>query len=186
MMLVAAKRKWVWLGCGLVFGGAGTSVAKESSALRFSSTAFSAGGAIPARYTCQGSNLSPPFDIDDMPAGSKSLALIADDPDAPDPAAPKTTWVHWVVYNLAPDTKNLAEGAAAHSLTGARAGLNDWKVTGYRGPCPPIGKHRYVFKLYALDVQLPDLHRPNKAALEKAMHGHVLDHAEWMGTYQKK
>lgn len=154
--------------------------------MRLSSTAFSAGGEIPAKYTCQGPNLSPPFEIGDIPAGTSSLALIADDPDAPDPAAPRTTWVHWVMYNLRPQTKNLAEGVASHTLTGALEGVNDWKVTGYRGPCPPIGRHRYYFKLYALDVLLPDLHKPTKAALEKAMHGHVLGHTEWMGTYQKK
>jgi Raf kinase inhibitor-like YbhB/YbcL family protein len=179
---VAAK----WIVLGLVLGVASSSGAKESSAMHFSSTAFSAGAEIPAKYTCQGPNISAPFHIGEVPAGAKSLALIVDDPDAPDPAAPQMTWVHWVIYNLSPHTKALAEGVAARDLPGALEGLNDWKVTGYRGPCPPIGKHRYFHKLYALDVMLPDLHKPTKAALEKAMHGHVLAKAEWMGVYQKK
>jgi Raf kinase inhibitor-like YbhB/YbcL family protein len=173
-------------GMAVVLAVAGSSVAKESSAMHFSSTAFAAGGEIPAKHTCQGPDVSPPFAIGEIPAGTKSLALIADDPDAPDPAAPKMTWVHWVLYNIGPQTKALAEAVAAHALPGALEGLNDWKATGYRGPCPPIGKHRYFFKLCALDVILPDLHKPTKAALEKAMHGHVLAHAEWMGVYQKK
>jgi len=152
--------------------------------MHFSSTAFPAGGAIPAKYTCQGTNVSPPLDIGDVPAGTKSLAVIVDDPDAPDPAAPQTTWVHWVIYNL-PPTKTLAEGISAHDLAGSLDGQNDWKVTGYRGPCPPIGKHRYFYKLYALDSVLPDLHKPTKAALEKAMKGHILAKAECMGVYKK-
>lgn len=154
--------------------------------MHLSSTAFSAGAEIPSKYTCQGENISPPFEIADVPAASKSLALIVDDPDAPDPAAPKTTWVHWVIYNLPAQSKSLPEGATARTLAGALEGENDWKALGYRGPCPPVGKHRYYFKLYALDVVLPDLHKPSKAGLEKAMHGHVLAHAEWMGVYQKK
>lgn len=154
--------------------------------MRLSSTAFASGGDIPAKYTCQGPNLSPPLDIAEVPSGAKSLALIVDDPDAPDPAAPKTTWVHWVMYNFAPQTQALVEGASSRRLPGALEGTNDWKVTGYRGPCPPIGQHRYFFKLYALDVLLPDLHKPTKAALEKAMQGHVLGQAAWMGVYQKK
>jgi Raf kinase inhibitor-like YbhB/YbcL family protein len=172
--------------CGVVLGGADDSAAKEASSMQFSSSAFPAGGGIPTKYTCQGPNLSPPLDIGEIPSGAKSLAIIVDDPDAPDPAAPKTTWVHWVMYNLAPQTKSLAEGVALHSLPGAVEGTNDWKVTGYRGPCPPIGRHRYFFKLYALDVLLPDLHKPSKAALEKAMHGHVLGEVAFIGTYQKK
>ncbi len=154
--------------------------------MHFSSTAFPAGGAIPTKYTCQGADVSPPFDIGDIPAGTKSLAIIVDDPDAPDPAAPKTTWVHWVLYNLPGTTKSLAEGVAARDLSGVLEGQNDWKVTGYRGPCPPIGKHRYFYKLYALDIALPDLHKPGKAALEKAMKNHILAKAEWMGVYQKQ
>jgi Raf kinase inhibitor-like YbhB/YbcL family protein len=119
-----------------------------------------------------------------VPAASKSFVLIVDDPDAPDPAAPKMTWVHWVVYNLPASTRGLAAGETLPAS--ALDGLNDWKRTGWRGPCPPIGRHRYFFKLYALDTMLPDLKRPTKAQVEKAMQGHVLAQAELVGTYQKK
>ena len=160
--------------------------AKESTMHR-SSSAFSGNSAIPAPFTCQGVDHSPPLAWTDVPAGTKSFALIVDDPDAPDPAAPKTTWVHWVLYNLPPETTALAEGMGASTLPkGSREGLNDWKATGYRGPCPPIGRHRYFFKLYALGAVLPDLgEAATKAALEKAMHGHILGQAELVSTYQK-
>jgi Raf kinase inhibitor-like YbhB/YbcL family protein len=118
-----------------------------------------------------------------VPAGTRSLALIVDDPDAPDPAAPRMTWVHWVLYNLPPDLTGLPEGAALPP--GARAGTNDFRRTRYGGPCPPIGRHRYFFKLYALDTVLPDLGAVTKSGLEQAMQGHVLAQAVLMGTYQR-
>jgi Raf kinase inhibitor-like YbhB/YbcL family protein len=121
-----------------------------------------------------------------LPPATASLALIVDDPDAPDPASPQMTWVHWVVYNLPPKAGSLAQGASRHGLPpSAREGLNDWHRASYGGPCPPIGRHRYFHKLYALDVVLPDLGKPDKAALEQAMRGHILAHAELIGTYQK-
>lgn len=142
--------------------------------------------AIPARHTCDGPNTSPPLAWSGVPYGTKSLALIADDPDAPDPAAPKMTWVHWVLYNIPPDTSDLPESAATEGLPpGTLQGINDWHRTGYGGPCPPIGKHRYFFKLYALDIVLPDLKHPAKGALEKAMQGHVLARSELIGLYQR-
>jgi Raf kinase inhibitor-like YbhB/YbcL family protein len=153
-------------------------------ALTLTSTAFAHGAAIPKLYTCEGKDVSPPLSWSGLPEGTKSLAWIVDDPDAPDPAAPQRTWVHWVLYNIPPDAKGLAENVK-DLATGTLEGLNDWKRTGYGGPCPPIGRHRYFFKLYALDTLLPDLKRPNKAALEKAMEGHVLGKAELVGTYQK-
>lgn len=107
-----------------------------------------------------------------------------DDPDAPDPAAPKMTWVHWVLYNIPATVSALAE-AVKQLPAGTLEGLNDWKRTGYRGPCPPIGRHRYFHKLYALDTVLPDLARPSKAKLEAQMKGHVIAQAELVGTYQK-
>jgi Raf kinase inhibitor-like YbhB/YbcL family protein len=119
-----------------------------------------------------------------MPANAKSLVLIVDDPDAPDPKAPKTTWVHWVLYDLPPSSTGLAEGAAALP-PGTREGRNDWKRTGYGGPCPPIGRHRYFHKLYALDAELGDLDEPTKATLEQTMRGHLVGQAELVGTYQK-
>ncbi len=170
----------------LVCGAATSSAAKEST-MRITSPAFAANADIPVKFTCQGGDKSPPLAFAELPAGTKSLALIVDDPDAPDPAAPKTTWVHWVLYDLPPQTAGLGEAITAGSLPpGTREGVNDWKRTGYGGPCPPIGRHRYFHKLFALDTVLPDLKKPSKATLEKAMQGHILARAELVGTYQKK
>jgi Raf kinase inhibitor-like YbhB/YbcL family protein len=156
-------------------------------ALILTSTAFNANGPIPKRYTCQGHDTSVPLAWNGVPVNAKSLALIVDDPDAPDPAAPQRTWVHWVLYDIPVTAKSLPEGVPESELpTGTREGLNDWKRTGYGGPCPPIGTHRYFFKLYALDTELPDLGNPDKAALLTAMEGHVVAHAELMGTYKKE
>ena len=149
------------------------------------SAAFTQQGAIPTKYTCEGADVSPPLTWIDLPPGTKSLALVVDDPDAPDPAAPKMTWVHWVLYNLPPTVNGVPEGASALP-PGTQQGLNDWRRTGYGGPCPPIGRHRYFHKLYALDTVLPDLGRPTKAMLENAMKGHVLGQAQLVGTYQKR
>ncbi|OGA51627.1 MAG: hypothetical protein A3G24_26055 [Betaproteobacteria bacterium RIFCSPLOWO2_12_FULL_62_13] len=155
-------------------------------ALKLSSSAFVHSGEIPRRYTCQGEDLSVPLTWSGVPAGTKSLVLIVDDPDAPDPKAPRMTWVHWVLYNIPPSATGLAEAVKPNELpAGTLDGLNDWKRAGYGGPCPPIGRHRYFHKLYALDAVLPDLRKPNKAALEQAMRGHVLEKAELIGTYQK-
>jgi Raf kinase inhibitor-like YbhB/YbcL family protein len=153
-------------------------------AMEIHSTAFAEGGDIPDRYTCQGEDISPPLSWSGIPAEAKSLALIVDDPDAPDPAAPKMTWVHWVLYNLPAANGGLAE-AVQQLPAGTGQGLNDWGRTGYGGPCPPIGRHRYFFKLYALDTPLDDLGQPTKADLERAMAGHILAKARLMGTYQK-
>ena len=155
-------------------------------AFALTSTAFTHNGPIPKLYTCQGADKSPALAWSGLPAGTKSLALIVDDPDAPDPAAPTMTWVHWVLYNIPVDAAGLPEAVASNALpSGTREGKNDWKRTGYGGPCPPIGRHRYFHKLYALDVLLPDLKQPTKAELEKAIKGHVLAKIELMGTYQK-
>jgi len=154
-------------------------------ALKLTSSAFVHNGEIPIKYTCEGQDVSPPLSWSDVPPNAKSLALIVDDPDAPDPAAPKLTWVHWVLYNIPPSANALAE-AVKQLPAGTREGLNDWQRTGYGGPCPPIGRHRYFHKLYALDTVLPDLGRPTKAKLESAMKGHVIGHTELIGTYQKR
>jgi hypothetical protein len=155
--------------------------------LVITSPAFTHEGPIPRVYTCQGKDISPALAWSGVPAGTKSLALIVDDPDAPDPKAPKMTWVHWVLYNIAANAPGLPEAVAPKALpAGTREGTNDWKRTGYGGPCPPIGRHRYFHKLYALDVVLPDLRHPTKAQLEQAMKGHVLGQAVVMGTYQKE
>jgi len=155
--------------------------------LSLTSPAFRPGGEIPTVHTCEGADTSPALQWSGVPARAKSLALIMDDPDAPDPKAPRMTYVHWVLYNIPPTAKGLAEGAARGGLPpGTREGTNDWKRTGYGGPCPPIGRHRYFHKLYALDAELPDLGAPTKAQLEKAIEGHVLEKTELVGTYEKK
>ena len=154
-------------------------------ALTLESPAFQPGGRIPRLHTCEGDDVSPPLTWKGAPPNTKTFALIVDDPDAPDPKAPKMTWVHWVVYNLPATVSDLPQGAAEQLPDGARNGKNDCKRIGYGGPCPPIGRHRYFHKLYALDTELPDLREPTKAQLESAMKGHVLGHAELMGTYKK-
>jgi Raf kinase inhibitor-like YbhB/YbcL family protein len=154
--------------------------------LTITSRAFAAGGEIPAEYTCEGADTSPALQWSGAPAGTKSFALIVDDPDAPDPAAPKRVWVHWLLYNLPAAATGLPEDVGSGALpAGTLEGTNDWNRTGYGGPCPPIGRHRYFFKLYALDAALPDLNEPRKADLEKAMRGHILAEAQAIGTYQK-
>ncbi|HTP29265.1 MAG TPA: YbhB/YbcL family Raf kinase inhibitor-like protein [Anaeromyxobacteraceae bacterium] len=154
--------------------------------LSISSPVFQNGGEIPTVHTCEGADSAPALRFAGVPAGAKTLALIVDDPDAPDPKAPKMVYVHWVLYDLPPDCAGLPEGAKAKDLPkGAREGTNDWQRLGYGGPCPPIGRHRYFFKLYALDTVLGDLSKPVKAKLLEAMKGHVLEEAQIMGTYQK-
>jgi len=154
--------------------------------LTIKSESFRHNEMIPARYTCDGRDISPPLEWSGIPAEAESLALIVDDPDAPDPAAPKMTWVHWVLYNIPPDAQGLAEDIPAASLPpGTEEGINDWGRKGYGGPCPPIGKHRYFFKLYALDTVLADLQEPSKADVEKAFKGHILAQAELVCTYRR-
>jgi Raf kinase inhibitor-like YbhB/YbcL family protein len=157
-----------------LFAAAALGQGEAAMGLELTSSAFADGGAIPRQYTCEGRDVSPPLAWSGVPPGAKSLALVVDDPDAPDPAAPKMTWVHWVLYDIPP------AGAPADG----KDGLNDWDRTGWGGPCPPIGRHRYFFKLYALDTML-NLRRPTKAELERAMKGHVLAEARLVGTYQK-
>lgn len=153
--------------------------------LTLSSSAFVHGGAIPARHTCQGEETSPPLAWSGLPEGTRSLALIVDDPDAPDPATPKRVWVHWVLWDIPPDSDGLPDGVTSDALPpGTRVGMNDMNDFGYGGPCPPIGRHRYFHKLYALDTVLGELEEPTKRSLLKAMEGHVLATAELMGTYQ--
>jgi len=154
--------------------------------MTLTSPAFSHQASIPAEFTCEGRDISPALAWQDLPPGTRSLVLIVDDPDAPDPRAPKTVWVHWVLYNLPPDSTGLPQAVPPRQLpAGTGEGLNDWGRTGYGGPCPPIGRHRYFFKLYALDRVLPDLGRPRKADVERAMEGHVLQKTELVGTYEK-
>jgi Raf kinase inhibitor-like YbhB/YbcL family protein len=152
--------------------------------MKIESPAFTDGERIPTQYTCEGEDISPPLSWSNLPARTKSLALIVDDPDAPDPKAPQRTWVHWVVYDIPPDAGGVPE-AVTELPHGAHQGRNDWGRIGYGGPCPPIGEHRYFHKLYALDAVLGELAEPTKAELERAMTGHILAEAQLIGTYQK-
>jgi Raf kinase inhibitor-like YbhB/YbcL family protein len=155
-------------------------------ALTLMSPAFAPGGEIPPEYTCDGADRSPPLEWSGAPRETVSFALIVDDPDAPDPKAPKVTWVHWVLYDIPASASDLPAGARARELPPAtREGTNSWNRTGYGGPCPPIGRHRYFHKLYALDAALGDLGRPTADRLSAAMEGHVLDRAELIGTYER-
>jgi Raf kinase inhibitor-like YbhB/YbcL family protein len=162
-------------------GGADT----NGATMKITSAAFNHEGAIPRRYTCQGDDVSPQLSWSELPAGTKSLALIVDDPDAPDPKAPKMTWVHWVLYNIPPTVSGLDAGLSK-TPPGAADGVNSWKRSGYGGPCPPIGRHRYFHKLYALDTMLPAQRPMTADDLERAMKGHVLAKCQLIGTYQKE
>jgi Raf kinase inhibitor-like YbhB/YbcL family protein len=151
------------------------------------SPAFAPNGEIPAVHTCDGPDISPALRWSGAPPGTRSFVLIVDDPDAPDPAAPKRTYVHWVLFDIPADADNLPQGVASSALpAGTREGFNDWDRAGYGGPCPPIGRHRYFFKLSALDTVLGDLGRAKKADVERAVKGHVLAHAELVGTYARQ
>jgi len=150
------------------------------------SSAFPDGGEIPQEHSCEGKEISPPLEWHGVPDDTRSLVLIVDDPDAPDPEAPRMIWVHWVLYNIPPDVRYLPAGDRLETLSVETAeGLNDWKQLGYRGPCPPTSRHRYFHKLYALDVVLEELDKPTKAAVEMAITGHVIAETQLVGTYQK-
>ena len=162
-------------------------VREGTMAFSLRSTAFEPDSEIPSEYTCDGADVAPPLAWSGAPPGTRSFVLIVDDPDAPDPRAPKLTWVHWVLYGIRATADSLPRAARAGQLPeGTHEGLNDWKRPGYGGPCPPVGRHRYFHKLYALDIELPDLGRPTKANLEGAMKGHVLGTAQLMGTYERR
>jgi len=150
-------------------------------ALTIKSRAFQHNGSIPVEHTCEGPDTSPPLEWSGAPDDTKSFALIVDDPDAPDPKAPKMTYVHWVMYDIPATVTSLAQGTRK-APSGARDGVNDWKKVGYGGPCPPVGRHRYFFKLYALDTTLGDRGQLTKSKLEEAIKGHVLEKGELIGT----
>ncbi len=168
----------------VVLLAAGPGATREAK-MKLQSPAFADGRDIPARHTCEGADISPPLLWTGVPEGARSLALIVEDPDAPDPRAPRMVWTHWVVHDLPPADGGLPEGASGRAMpAGAVEGINDWKRIGWGGPCPPIGRHRYVFTLYALDTPLPP--QPmTKDALRAAMRGHVLDTATLTGLYEK-
>ncbi|NOQ78309.1 MAG: YbhB/YbcL family Raf kinase inhibitor-like protein [Gammaproteobacteria bacterium] len=150
------------------------------------SSAFKHQSNIPTKYTCEGIDISPALSWSDVPQGAKSLVLIVDDPDAPDPEAPRMVWCHWLLYNISPQAGSLAESVKVDELPpGTLQGMNDWKRTGYGGPCPPIGRHRYFLKLYALDTLLSDMHSPTKEQLEHAIQSHIIEQTELIGFYEK-
>lgn len=173
----------IFLVFGMLYSAAMLAEGEQNMTLLIKSPDFVHQGEIPKTFTCDSDDISPALSWSGVPQHAKSLVLILDDPDAPDPAKPKMTWVHWVLYNIPPTVTELPR-AIANLPANTRQGKNDWKQTGYRGPCPPIGRHRYFHKLYALDIELPDLHSPNKAQLESAMAGHIIAQAELIGTYQ--
>jgi Raf kinase inhibitor-like YbhB/YbcL family protein len=185
------KPCWQWFGAFIFCRGLGMVAAHLVAAeptgkerMQLTSTAFNEGAAIPAKYTCDDKNLSPPLKWSGVPSGTKSLALIADDPDAP-----VGTWVHWVLYDLPATAAELSEDVpkSQYVAAGAKQGLNDFKHLGYGGPCPPPGKpHRYFFKLYALDAALDLKPGATKKDVERAMEKHVLAHAQLVGTYKRK
>lgn len=144
--------------------------------MRLTSSAFVDGGNIPGRYTCDGSNVNPPLEISGIPAGSKSLALIVDDPDAP-----SSLWVHWTVWNIPPDTTMMYEGSTPKGVQG----VTSFGKAGYGGPCPPSGTHHYIFKLCALDTELDVPYQSSAAELERKMAGHVLAKAQLIGLYSR-
>lgn len=151
------------------------------------SPAFADHGAIPTRFTAEGEDVSPPLVWSGVPEHTKSLALIVEDPDAPDPTHPRMTWVHWVVVDLPPELEGLEENASLHAMpVGCREGRNDWGRIGYGGPSPPIGRHRYVHRLFALDGSLAHLAHPTRADVLRAIQGHQLAEAVLVGTYQRR
>ncbi len=165
----------------------GVSATAAAPGFEIRSPAFGSGDPIPVQYTCDGADRSPPLSWSGVPPGTRSLALVVDDPDAPDPRAPRMTWVHWVLYDLPPEAGGLSEGVPPADLPpGTGQGVNDWGRTGYGGPCPPVGRHRYFFKLYALSGRLPGLGAPTKAELLRAMAGKVLGETELVGTYERR
>jgi len=150
--------------------------------IKLTSTAFKEGEPVPRQYTCDGVNVSPPLEWSGVPKSAKTIAFIADDPDAP-----AGTWVHWVLYNLPSDNIGMVENlpATENLKAGGFQGKNDFGKIGYGGPCPPSGTHRYFFKIYALDSELPLKAGATKAEVEKAMEGHVVAQGQLMGTYKK-
>jgi Raf kinase inhibitor-like YbhB/YbcL family protein len=174
------------LTCVVIFWGLppdAFSAKKGGKKMHITSAAFTEGSMIPAKYTCDGQDISPPLEWRDIPAGTKSFALICDDPDAP-----MGTWVHWVVYNIPPNINKLDENVKPEKefKDGMRQGSNSWPRIGYGGPCPPSGTHRYYFKLYALDMMLELKPGATKAQVLQAVKGHVLAESHLMGKYKRQ
>jgi len=157
-----------------------SSSTKGRGTMQISSSGFT--DAMPSRFTCDGFDVSPPLSVSGVPPAAVSLVLIVDDPDAPDPAAPKMVWDHWVVWGIDPAVRDIPEGTVPQAGV---QGRNSWGRNDYGGPCPPTGTHRYFFKLYALDVALSLSKDSSKRDVEMAMQGHIIDEAETIGTYHR-
>ena len=155
-----------------------------AEAFSLSSPAFAPGTGIPREFTCDGADHSPPLAWSGVPAAARSLVLTVTDPDAPDPAAPHRTWVHWVLYNLPSTSHGLATSAATYPV-GTQVAHNDWTRADYGGPCPPRGRHRYFFNLYALDIPLEIESAATAASIHAQLKGHVLARTELIGTYAR-
>tara|TARA_Y100000310_G_scaffold338992_1_gene430234 strand:- start:4718 stop:5269 length:552 start_codon:yes stop_codon:yes gene_type:complete len=169
------------IGCGNEIGTTTTTVkdTQEVTKMKLTSSAFEEGGDIPQEYTCQGADTNPPLEISEVPGEAKSLALVMDDPDAVKPAG--HVWDHWVVWNIPVSTTNIAQGTEPSGVQG----ITSSKKLGYGGPCPPDGKHKYIFKLYALDRELDLAEGSTKAELEEAMQGHIIEEVRLTGDYIK-
>jgi Raf kinase inhibitor-like YbhB/YbcL family protein len=174
------------VGLALLGGIPAGSAAADPAQFRLTSPAFTNGDEIPARFTCDGANASPPLSWSDPPPGTQSLALIVVDVDAPDPRAPVKPWVHWIVYAMDPGLRSLEDGASRKLPAGARHGRNDWRTADYGGPCPSVGRHRYVHRLIALDLPPSNLGSPSQAALFSRIAPNVIGRAELEGTYERK
>jgi Raf kinase inhibitor-like YbhB/YbcL family protein len=170
-------RKMIIAGVSMMFVATFAVLAAGGGKMRVTSSAFQEGGDIPAKFSCDGANTSPPLQISDVPAGAKALVLIADDPDAPG-----GLFTHWAIWNLSPQTSNVAEGSAPSGVHGT----NDFGKSGYGGPCPPSGTHRYYFRVFALDRQIDLAAGAKRSQLDGAMKGHVIAQGELMGRYSRK
>jgi Raf kinase inhibitor-like YbhB/YbcL family protein len=176
----------LWCVCGLLETNSKSNVNDKGGntmEIQITSAAFDEGGMIPSKYTCDGDDISPPLKWDSVPDGTKSIALISDDPDAP-----MGTWVHWVLYNLPADKTELPQAFPADDKLpdGTRQGITDFGKTGYGGPCPPSGTHRYYFKIYALNTVIESSEVLNKKSLLKKMEGHILAQGQLMGKYKRQ
>jgi hypothetical protein len=183
-LLIAIAAIVLIAGCARERGHSDSQAKKGSQTMKITSSAFQHEEMIPSKYTCDGQDINHDLAWTDVPEGAKSLVLINDDPDAP-----VGLWVHWVLYNIPPQTKGLAEAVDKKAATlgdGSVQGTNSWGRIGYGGPCPPGGVHRYFFKLYALDAMLDLQPGAKKDDVEKAMKGHILAQAELMGRYTRK
>jgi Raf kinase inhibitor-like YbhB/YbcL family protein len=170
-------RKAIIAGASAIFLAAIASFAAGGTKMKITSSAFQQGANIPSKFSCDGANASPPLEIADVPSGAKSLALIVDDPDAP-----SGLFTHWAVWNISPQTSTIAEGSTPKGVQGT----NDFGKSGYSGPCPPSGTHRYYFKIFALDRQLDLPFGAKRGQLDEATRGHVITQGELMGRYSRK